>query len=946
MHREGGWGGFAGCALNAPQVSDKMNRKAISKFMPLLVAFLVMASAFVAVAASAANVQDSYGVAISDAAIEAGDLSYTKTAEAVADYSDMWDITIKLDGKDKAVTTDVVILVDRSLSTIFSISKIKEALNNTIDKLIPVSGEGNVKVALVSFGKDINMDSDFTNDANVLKAAVNGYSWTNAILGTFVQGAIKTAENMFDNRAIVSDEKAIILLSNGKSTFSYGVKDGYKAYSEHYATIFTAKQYQTMSTMPAELMDYDKIGGNSIGPRWHIEGFNPRYNVNCDNQAIAESNIARNAGIAVYTIGMKESYGGKATMDAIGGGSSYLANSEGLYQAMTAISEKIAFAANACTITDPMGEAFNMVSDPSDVKVLDKNGNEVPGSVVSYDADLDKFTIEIPSVPEELSPITVTYRVQFAIVPEVAKYPTNGETLIGYTDAYGYYSTGQFEVPEVGTGMSMIAMHYILADENGNLLDTSGGNPTNDLNAAEIDTVYWLETVDDADTDVLTPGTYYPVVPETLRVGSSPYKNYILMGFASVTYSDGNTVAIAVSGDSVETEANTVTHLYFAYVRGADTVKISFVFDGEIYEQYVQYGTYDSLEAFCDMGFASVVPVGEEFIGWSADPAGTEATYSDGEQVNLVEDTTLYALLQNVKYTVQFIVGEYWAHAIYDAVIGDSLDFDIGIASYTGTLDADIISDANSDNVIQLQIEGNKYRINLSLNNVTVEGVADNDVVGFPYDVYFTAQPKAGYKDMVLKIEIGGILVGEIVESDVPMSVSTIPSAYFVGENGEYRIVADMITGDIKVTASARSASTNITPIAPTLKYYSVSANYNNVYVAVAGIPESGTVLENAPLDIRVAPAGAPVKVIVTVTMGGVEIPGAFAYDTGSVSTGNAVIAAVTGDVVVSVSYEAITAENPTEVGQFPWWIVLAAVIVGLALVLIYYRSRKNTQAA
>lgn len=97
-------------------------------------------------------------------------------------------------------------------------------------------------------------------------------------------------------------------------------------------------------------------------------------------------------------------------------------------------------------------------------------------------------------------------------------------------------------------------------------------------------------------------------------------------------------------------------------------------------------------------------------------------------------------------------------------------------------------------------------------------------------------------------------------------------------------------------------------------------------------------------LSIDVASIDSSEMVRVTVTVNGIQVPGAFAYDENTLNSGKIVIDDVAGDVTISVNYETISVGNPVDNGGFPWWIIIAATITGFILLLIYIRRRDEEE--
>ena len=235
------------------------------------------------------------------------------------------------------------------------------------------------------------------------------------------------------------------------------------------------------------------------------------------------------------------------------------------------------------------------------------------------------------------------------------------------------------------------------------------------------------------------------------------------------------------------------------------------------------------------------------------------------------------------------------------------------------------------------------HSVKWNLRHVTVE-VEDMELLPLTIEhgkwLIFKPTCEPGYKDMTVKITVNGVTA--TLMSNAAKGIGS--EYYYYCYGGIYSVSA---LGDVVVTANARSMTTVISPPAtPVEKFYNVYTVSDPDYIKMVGIPADAKVRENAPLNVSISPASVPVKMNVTVTMGGKVMNDAFAYAAGSESSGTVLIGAVVGDVEISVAYEIVTSEGPTETADSNWWILVAVIIAGMALMLVYFRSRKSWQNA
>lgn len=230
-----------------------------------------------------------------------------------------------------------------------------------------------------------------------------------------------------------------------------------------------------------------------------------------------------------------------------------------------------------------------------------------------------------------------------------------------------------------------------------------------------------------------------------------------------------------------------------------------------------------------------------------------------------------------------------------------------------------------------------KYNVRWILFNVTVADEEKVDKVGYWFS--FTPKCNEGYKDMTVTIKINGVVATENTQV-----LKGFGPYYYEYDDGTYNVYG--VDGPVTVIAVAKPMTAVASPPSASVeKYYSVYTVSDPDYIKMAGIPADAKVRENAPLNVSISQASIPVKVNVTVTMGGKVMNDAFTYANGSESSGAVHIDAVLGDVEISVSYEVVSAEGPAaETAGFPWWIIIVAII-GVALLGVYVRSKRNEQA-
>lgn len=402
--------------------------------------------------------------------IQPGELSISKVATP-SKKENIWDIELNLTGKNVVQSTDIVLLIDSSGSMNYDnrLGKTKLAAKNFIEKELTDDTAAHTRIAVVSFSANAIIQQNLTNDTKLLNLAIDKL---NAEGGTHTQAGLRQAELILNSST--AGRKVIVLLSDGIPTYSYDVKNGYEDYTEKIR--FNA--WQTSTHLPYDLVDFTKnLGEGRYLLTWK-EGWAPFYYVHHGNVAIVLANHIREQGYLLYTIGLSLDGDPRDVMMGIGKGNYYDADSQSLDNVYQEIAGKINYAASKAIVKDPMGPMFEIV-DSSAIRVLDKDGNALPGAKVTWkepdgEHPSGHFVAKLGTVSEKVSPIKIKYQVKIKdkAVPGTL-YPTNGETTVTYTDSNGKEQVKKFEVPRVGLKAASIKVYALFADEQGNLLKTS-----------------------------------------------------------------------------------------------------------------------------------------------------------------------------------------------------------------------------------------------------------------------------------------------------------------------------------------------------------------------------------------------------------------------------------------------------------------------------------------
>ena len=418
-----------------------------------------------------------------------GEVKLSKTATPVSGMVNTWDVTVRVEGKDTTKTSDIVLVIDRSGSMKDNnrMVRAKEAAKQFVSTLLP---DEHTRIAIVSFAKRASTNQLLTNDANKLNDAIDGLK---ADGGTFTQAGIRQAESILANST--ADVKNIVLLSDGKPTYSYDIKNptnyltnlvnGYV--DNGYVGGWTGWHYDTNTSVPSTEFDYDAeaVGeGNSLQTRGGSYGWSLWYYdwyYNHGNSTIAEATIAKKAGYTMWTVAVNAGDTGKSVLSQCATDPNNHAKStekpEELKKIFTEIAGNIKAAVQDASVTDPMGTGFTIPAGSVDsIKTSQGTATyDATNKTISWEVGTPSNTIDGDSTVKYAE---LTYRVTIddsilTATPEadVKSYKTNGMTTINYKDATGADQTGKFVSPTVDP--VLLVVQKKLYDKNGNEVTNS-----------------------------------------------------------------------------------------------------------------------------------------------------------------------------------------------------------------------------------------------------------------------------------------------------------------------------------------------------------------------------------------------------------------------------------------------------------------------------------------
>ena len=406
-----------------------------------------------------------------------GEVMLFKEAKPISGKVNTWEVTLRVEGKNKPTTSDIILVIDTSgsMKDHGRMKAAKDAANAFIDKLLPST---TTRIGIVSFDYYATVKSQLTNNAQSLKTAVNGLS---ADGGTFTQAAIKQAQAMLANST--AQYKNIVLLSDGVPTYSYELKNPDSYLSQQYieeASSFDSgwlhdvygNRWATEIITSESAYKDTRIGAGTAmfhrydNPIWNT---NDKY-YNHGNSAISQAGFAKTDGYRLWTVGLSLDNTGRGVLQNMASPNSYYsAEPSDLEKIFKDIAGQIGSAVKDATVIDPMGAGFTIPADKvSQIYVshgsVTYENNEISWNTGSlsdpisrgsdiYYAEL-KYTIEI------------TDDILNETVDENGEYPTNGDAKISYTDYEGNIQIKPFPVPRVNPVLYKVVK--VVQDQYGN----------------------------------------------------------------------------------------------------------------------------------------------------------------------------------------------------------------------------------------------------------------------------------------------------------------------------------------------------------------------------------------------------------------------------------------------------------------------------------------------
>lgn len=380
-----------------------------------------------------------------------GSLKLNKTGEAIEGKGNQWEITLDIEGKDSAETSDIVLVIDRSGSMKGNkIEDATDAARDFVETLLNNPNKTHVRIAIVSFAGDVRVDSEFKNslEKDSLLLAIDGIK---ANGGTHIQAGLRQANALLYGSE--ADYKNIILLGDGAATYSFKPNNP-NSYLESWKTSWFRSYYRTSSNIPESGFNYDVTVGNGNseyteyelgGSFWNWTLYSNSYRHGA--HAIAEAGFGKSAGYEMYSIALDAGAEGDWTLEEIASPGNYYPTpySGNLNKIFKEIAGRLSSAATNAKVTDPLGDMYDILG------INASNYNDlitVSHGTIDYDTTNDTITWDIGTIDEGENywmkyTVTLDYSAEGGVL-----YPANKPTYIDYKNIDEEIAKKYFPIPK------------------------------------------------------------------------------------------------------------------------------------------------------------------------------------------------------------------------------------------------------------------------------------------------------------------------------------------------------------------------------------------------------------------------------------------------------------------------------------------------------------------
>lgn len=615
--------------------------KRISAFFMAMLMMLTVFSAFSAVSAEGEAAGGTQPVWPAP-----GSIQLNKDAAAVENETNLWEVTLGIQGKNFETTSDVVLVIDCSGSMKGDkLANTRIAAKAFGQKLLT---EGSTtRIAIVTFIDEATAHNNGhfygAGELAAFETAVDGATYANG--GTNQQAGIHKAQELLNTSS--AGLKNIVILSDGEATYSYRISGTVSCTEEvlvedsWYSDDYDCYATSNVDWATADIdCNYDSMDGDGIDGYFESSGLtilNTTKNyadtyITHGVATIWEANQAKAAGTTIYSVALQAGTNGENTLKACATDATkdYYAIAstddveEKLTTAFTSIAGSIAIAARQGVVNDPMGEHVKLKFSgeaPVITTALDvyTDGNAdvyISQGTATYDAETRAISWTVGNVREDDNPI-MKYKVGIrdGHNPSTGDVLyTNGETTFSYKNYLGADTVGEFPIPQVTVGGGAILVHWYQVNSNGKPINERGQVVDGPSFAKQVQPAEYFAV--DGSTG-LSYNTQY-------TVAKSDFANYTYYGSYNLNngaLTVGNAVNVTL------TAADSNQHVWFAYTQSFNVAHVQF--DETETHAVVKETTTHTVELF---NLTSVVSNGFIYGGAFSDAkCETVQTFAEGQ---------------------------------------------------------------------------------------------------------------------------------------------------------------------------------------------------------------------------------------------------------------------------------------------------------------------------
>lgn len=591
-----------------------------------------------------------------------GSIKLNKDAAAVEGETNLWEVTLGIQGKNFETTSDVVLVIDCSGSMEGDkLANTRKAAKAFGQKLLT---EGSTtRIAIVTF---INEATAYNNghfydatELSAFEAAVDAATYANG--GTNQQAGIHKAQELLNTSS--AGLKNIVILSDGEATFSHpfaaaatyanceawtslGCPRGGKitnigAFAPDYTTVIGSGSSFTLDYNARVTATCPEHGGTTTQKYvYNLDG-TATTKSGTDNgvATIWEANQAKAAGTTIYSVALQAGTNGENTLKACATDATkdYYAIAsadnveEKLTTAFTSIAGSIAIAARNGVVNDPMGEHVQLSFSGfapviTTYKTVYDAGNAdiyISQGTATYNAETRAISWIVGNVSEVDNPI-MKYKVGILddYNPSTGDVlDTNKRTTFSYINYLGDDTVGEFPIPKVTVGGGAILVHWYQVNSKGEPINEFGQVVDGPAYAKQVQPAAYFEASGSTGLSYNTPYT----VAATDFAGYKYYEKYIIND-GSLTSGDAATVILNA--------ANSNQHVWFAYTQSFRVGHVQFAANEQ---DTTVYYTEHTVELF---NLTSVVSDGFIYGGAFSDRSCERVqTFAEGQNATAFTPT-------------------------------------------------------------------------------------------------------------------------------------------------------------------------------------------------------------------------------------------------------------------------------------------------------------------